>query len=168
MCAKVVHGATIARMGKPPCEGLPGFTDPTSVTIGNISTCKQCPLRRQCASDALTAGATLDRSHVGPADGVLAAGILCTGDQHTASQLARIAGVPTPLVQVRQPRFKRPDRCRHCHRPMTVRKEGQPTTGDQPVHTAHGYCRDCYKRLRKHGALETRAHTTRDLLERTA
>ncbi len=155
-------------MGKPLCEGQSGFTDPAAVTIGNISTCKQCPLRRQCANDALTAGATLDRSHVGPADGVLAAGILCYGDQHTASQLARIAGVPTPLVQARQPRFKRPDRCRHCHRPMTVRKEGQPTRGDHPVHTAHGYCRDCYKRLRKHGHLETRAHTTRDLLERTA
>lgn len=155
-------------MGRPLCEGELGFTDPDTITTAMVSTCKQCPMRRQCASDALTAGATLDRSHVGPADGVLAAGILCTGDQHTASQLARIAGVPTPLVQVRQPRFKRPERCRHCHRHMTVRKEGQPTRGDQPTHVAHGYCRDCYKHLRKNGDLETRAHTTRDLLERTA
>lgn len=159
-------------MGKPACQGDSTFTNPRTATfeeyVNALNLCDECPIRRQCATAAMTAGSTLDGSMQAPASDVIAGGVACHGDELTLRKLAIVAGVAPAKPQRHRPRFKRPERCRHCHRHMTVRKEGQPTRGDQPTHVAHGYCRDCYKHLRKNGDLETRAHTTRDLLERTA
>lgn len=158
-------------MGKPLCAGSRAYTDPDHRDAHQaIAACHHCPLIRQCAADALRAGDSLDGSLRAPATGVIAAGVICTGDPHTAQQLAAIAHVDPPKPRARRPRMRRPDNCLGCGRHMTVRQYGADVhlTPDIVTHCAHGYCRDCDKQRRRSGEIApTRTHT-RDLLERTA
>lgn len=171
MLSLVSLSATIYRMGRPLCAGNRAYTDPNHRDAHQaIAACHHCPLIRQCAADALRAGDSLDGSMRAPATGVIAAGVICTGDQHTAAQLAQIAHVPAPQPRARRTRMRRPDNCLGCGRPMTVRPRGDGVhlTPDIVTHCAHGYCRDCDKQRRRSGEITpTRTHT-RDLLERAA
>lgn len=158
-------------MGTPLCAGQRAYTDPDHPGAADaIAACHHCPLIRTCAADALRAGDSLDGSMRAPATGVIAAGVICTGDPHTAKQLAAIAHVPAPQPRARRTRMRRPDNCLGCGRPMAVRPRGSNVhlTPDIVTHCAHGYCRDCDKQRRRSGEITpTRTHT-RDLLERAS
>lgn len=136
---------------KPPCHGQPVFTNPQPIdpaTFDAIEMCTHCPIRQQCALDALTAGDTLDKVHRSPANGVIQAGVWCNGDQDTANQLAAIAGVTPPHTGA-QKRFTPPETCKGCGKPMQARIKGQPLENQPLTHAAHGYCRICDARRRR-------------------
>ena len=112
-------------MGTPPCHRSkntafhnPTSSHPRSVRAA-VAICKECPIRRECARDALTSGTSLDGSYTRPANDVVQAGVVCRGDQGTAIRLAAIAGVEVlPTYAEQEARGHRPDECQHCHRPM--------------------------------------------------
>ncbi|WIM71976.1 WhiB family transcriptional regulator [Corynebacterium suedekumii] len=107
-----------------PCHRsrIRGFIDPHAPdhsVRAAIKVCEHCPIRKECARDALTAGTSLDGEYTRPAGAVVQAGIICRGDQDTARALARVAGVPTPPHYRKQaPRPQLPDGCNHCGRPL--------------------------------------------------
>ena len=138
-------------MNQPPCAGHSVFTNPQPVdthTVEAMEMCTHCPLRKQCALDALTAGDSLDKAHRQPATGVIQAGVWCNGDQQTADQLAAIAGVDAPTIGTK-PRFTPPSHCRGCGKPMTTRIKGTHLDANVLTHAAHGYCRICDARRRR-------------------
>ena len=142
-------------MPRPACETQRVYTTPETHTLTDINdaalTCRTCPLLKQCATQALTAGTTLDERHVGPATGVIQAGVWCKGDQWTANQLARVAGLPAPDLAPTAP-APRPDTCLGCDQPMVPRKFRARTTPNVLTHGAHGYCRICDARRRRQKA----------------
>ena len=107
--------------------------------------CETCPLLQTCAHQALTSGATIDRNMRTPANGVIQAGVVCEGDQHTLDQLRAIAGtfdvIPLRLKKDKPPP---PTHCHGCNRRMITRPKGQPLDHRIVTHAAHGYCRTCY------------------------
>lgn len=158
----------MCRMAIPPCHAIAAHTDlphntPTD-TMGAIRMCDTCPIRKQCAAQALTAGDHLDQSVRQPASGVVAAGVICTGDAHTSQQLANIAGVRPLPIRVMGTRNPRPDHCQGCGRRMIVRPRGVPLTPDMVTHCAHGYCRTCDKHRRATGEVDPAPRHLRDIL----
>lgn len=112
--------------------------------------CGGCPIRRECARDALTSGTSLDGSYTRPANDVIQAGVICRGDQGTAIRLAAIAGVEVlPVHEEQEARGHRPDECRHCHRPMVQWTRDQVPDG-YAMHHARGYCTGCRKAYAEH------------------
>ncbi|NLT57179.1 MAG: hypothetical protein GXX79_21980, partial [Actinomycetales bacterium] len=133
------------------------FSDPDNAPDFSIRAalklCAACPVRTQCARDALHAGDSLDGHTTAPATGVIAAGIICRGDADTAHALARAAGVPTPPhYREKAPRPQLPDGCNHCGRPLhkwTRNPEEIPE--GHVMHYAKGWCVKCrgaYKQAR--------------------
>lgn len=170
MLTPLASCAIIVRMGRPLCIGRPGFTDPDRATPEDLALCQKCPIRQQCATDALTSGSTLDWAHSGPADGVIAAGVVCHGDKATTEALAAVAHcTPPPRPRLRQPAITPGTHCRQCHREMTPRPRGADVhLGPGTVtHCARGLCRVCYQRAIRQG-MATRPQSTIDHLERTA
>lgn len=136
---------------KPPCAGHRIFTHPQPMhpdTLEALEMCEHCPIRKQCALNALTAGDSLDRAHRSPAAGVIQAGVWCDGDQRTAYDLADIAGVEAPMVDG-EPRFIPPSHCKECGKPMVVRVRGIHLDEGTLTHGSHGYCRICDARRRR-------------------
>lgn len=155
-----------------PCRGREGFTNPAVATVKDIIICDNCPIRRKCAERALTIGLPLDRTGSGVADGVIAAGVVCHGDEETAIRLAAVAGHPDPPTRqrVRQEPILPGTRCRCCHRPMVPRPRGDDIHLGEGIvtHCARGLCRVCYQRAKRSGQIETTPQSARDVLERTA
>lgn len=106
--------------------------------------CDHCPLLRQCAHQALTAGNTIDRNVRVPANGVVQAGVMCKGDARTIDELRTIAHTcdVIPLRWAR-PKPPPPPHCLGCGRPMVTRPKGKSLDASLLTHAAHGYCRIC-------------------------
>lgn len=129
------------------------FTDPSNAPERSrraaIKMCEACPLRQQCAQDALTAGDSPVDGYTLPAADVIQAGVHCRGDLDTAWQLASIAGVPMPAYWDLQPRrHYAPDRCVECARPMTRWTRDKVPEGYVMMH-ARGFCTNCRTAYRK-------------------
>lgn len=138
-------------MGTPPCHRSkntafhnPASAQPRSVRAA-VVICEACPIRRECARDALTSGTSLDGSYTRPANDVIQAGVICRGDQGTAIRLAAIAGVTElPEYVEQEARAVAPDECRHCHRPMVKWTRDRVPEG-YVAHHARGFCQGCRK-----------------------
>lgn len=139
---------------RPPCHRTKNraFSNPTKAHRNSINAaikmCEHCPLLKQCATEAITAGTSLNELNRSPANDVIQAGVICHGDLDTAYRLAQIAEVEVPhYLMKRQHRENmgahRPGTCRNCHRPMIKwnRYEKQPE-GYQKHH-GRGFCTDC-------------------------
>lgn len=104
----------------------------------------ECPFLMQCAKEALTAGNSLDGSVILPAQGVIAAGVICPskGTDH-AVELAEIA------EQQQLPRYRTkrdrpiPERCAECKTPMASWNREKEAPEGYVVHYARGYCIEC-------------------------
>jgi len=130
------------------CKGVDGFERPAS---GEWNTdeprllCAICPVKRECATTALTSGSTLDAIATTPADDVIAAGVVCAGDDRTARAL-------TAVIESREykPRQSIPDNCKVCTRQLCSQK----TAPDKYVapHHSNGICTLCYQKHRYHQA----------------
>lgn len=113
-----------------------------------IDVCRECPIKKQCAEHAITAGSPPGYQTPTPPDDVIQAGVWCTGDYRTLVELHKVAGLPTPQKRrIRQ--AGHPTHCLECGHRMQTRKYGQPTQPDVLTHSAHGLCRKCDTRNRK-------------------
>lgn len=121
-----------------PIPGRPDFDQALAV-------CKACPLIKDCARQALTAGDSLDGHVKRPAMDVIQAGVHCTGDQMTAWRLCRVAGIPAeemPTIRDTTPRNEPPVYCRSCGSPMTSWTRGEVPAG-MVMHYGRGFCTNC-------------------------
>lgn len=107
-----------------------------------ITICEHCPIRRQCARDALTGGTSLDGNMTAPATGVIQAGIHCRGDQGTAQALAEIAGVRVPTYRKKRKRNHAPSNCVACGADMVPWTRGEVPEGKVMAY-ARGHCVHC-------------------------
>lgn len=106
--------------------------------------CAECPLIKQCAEQALHSGSSLDGHYTRPANGVIQAGVYCTGDHWTANQLATIAGVQIPQYHDHIERNTPNATCRHCGKPMgSWTRHPESLMPGQVMHYARGYCTNC-------------------------
>lgn len=108
-----------------------------------IKICQQCPIRRECAEQALTSGDTLQSGYSAPAVGVIQAGVLCRGDITTALELALIAGVAVPDYSERG-RARAAEYCRHCEQPMVPWTRDSVPDG-YVMHRGRNFCTNCRK-----------------------
>lgn len=136
-----------------PCRGTKNraFIDPANsspqAVRAAIKICRECPVRRECAAEALHAGELLEGIDL-PATDVIAAGIVCTGTMTTARQLAALAKVPVPeysTVAFTRPNYiGRP--CLSCGRTLSkwtrIPEEVPPGT---VMHYGRQYCVHCRK-----------------------
>ncbi|MFE5877774.1 WhiB family transcriptional regulator [Rhodococcus sp. NPDC056506] len=127
-----------------PCKGVDGFVREDGQEWPNASAltlCGSCPFIRECATTALTSGSTLDAIATTPADDVIAAGVVCAGDDRTARAL-------TAVIEEREykPRQSIPDNCKVCTRHLCSQK----TAPDKYVapHHSNGICTLCYQKHR--------------------
>lgn len=130
----------------PPCHGRPGFLQPGEFkdwhqhwpTRAAVTICEtRCPTAQlvNCARGALIAGVVDDQpSVVRPADGVVAAGIVCRGDAATTDALNEVIARHTGQ--------RRPARCTGCRRVLVPKRH--PLEGDSAHHAAQGLCTGCY------------------------
>lgn len=119
----------------------PGFSIRAAVKL-----CQCCPIIRECATRALTAGTSLSEDFRAPANDVIQAGIICRGDQDTAFRLAAVAGVPVPSFLIEERRRARPgDRCRSCGEPMVKWNRNEQQPEGYVKHHARGFCTNCRK-----------------------
>lgn len=107
-----------------------------------VKMCLHCPIRRQCARDALTGGTSLDGNVIAPATGVISAGIHCRGDDATAQALAQIAGVAAPKYRKQRPRPRAPKQCVSCGAEMVPWTRYEVPEGKVMAH-ARGHCVNC-------------------------
>lgn len=142
-------------MTTPPCHKTRNraFTDPDHAPARSrraaITICEHCPIRAQCAQEALTAGDSPIDGHTAPAHDVIQAGVHCKGDLDTAWQLAQVAGVEMPAYWDLQPRRNQaPDHCVNCAEPM-VRWTREAVPEGYRMHFARGYCTKCRTAYRK-------------------
>lgn len=133
-------------MTPPPCHRNPAFTNVNTDDGQEIQNtreiCQSCPLLKTCAKDALYSGTSLDGHYTRPANNVIQAGVLCTGDHRTAAELAQIAGLPTPAYRNCVPRQKPPATCLSCHQAM-VSWTRRTVPEEHVMHYARGYCTNC-------------------------
>lgn len=130
----------------PPCNQKRVFTAPIfghPATIAAMEMCATCPLRKQCAKEALTAGATTDKHVQRPASDVIQAGVFCTGDHRTARELAVIAGCEMPKIYDSTPRYAPPAYCKHCKKIMVKWQRNPDLKPGEVMHYARGYCTNC-------------------------
>lgn len=124
------------------------FIAPTAVRDYSIRAavklCEYCPLKRRCALDALHSGDSLDGSVTSPANDVIAAGVVCVGDEATAEALAAVAGVDVPKYRASSARSKAPERCVNCRHMMVSWTRNKVPEG-YVMHHARGYCTGCRK-----------------------
>lgn len=123
------------------------FTNPAErdapSTIRAIRICETCPIIRQCAKQALTAGSSIDFTATHPAIGVIQAGVYCDGTQRAAMELGARAGELPPTVEVK-PRARVGDRCKNCGTPM-VRWTRDRVPDGYAMHRGRGFCTNCRK-----------------------
>lgn len=130
-----------------PCLDRPGFErldgddewPNTAEVVAAKAVCRFCPYVPECGAAALTAGTPMDSLAPVPADDVVAAGVVCTGDEKTRRALqAAIVG------RVYRQRAKRPTHCTQC----TVAMCGTKTSPDPNVvpHAGRGICVRCKQR----------------------
>ena len=141
---------------RPPCEGKPEFTNPTKATPKTITEalemCHHCPLRTDCAKQAIVAGNTLDGERKTHAVDVIQAGIWLDGTIDATLQLYELVGQPPPIKRRRMPT---PTTCKECGRHMIARDKSIRLDATILTHAARGYCRVCYSRLKREGKLVT-------------
>ena len=130
-----------------PCHRsrIRAFTDTTAPAHSlraAIAVCEACPIRRECALDALTSGTSLDGEYTRPAGAVIQAGIVCHGDQATARALAAIAGVRPPRYRSKGTRPRPAKNCVNCRRPMVPWTRNEVPAG-HVMHYARSYCTNC-------------------------
>lgn len=119
----------------------PNAANPAAVRAA-ITMCEQCPIRRECAQNALTSGSGLNDSGTAPASDVIQAGVVCYGDFETMMRLSQIAEREEVPTAVREHRAQAPDRCRNCHQPM-VKWHRAITPEGYVKHYARGFCTEC-------------------------
>ena len=134
-----------------PCRGTknrafinPANASPQAVQAA-VKICRECPVRRECAAEALHAGELMEGIDL-PATDVIAAGIVCTGTITTARQLAALAKVPVPeysTVAFTRPNYiGRP--CLSCRRTLSkwtrIPEEVPPGT---VMHYGRQFCVHC-------------------------
>ena len=94
------------------------FLNPTSASPNAIAAalkmCEHCPIKKQCAQDALTAGSSLNDGAPVPASDVIQGGVVCYGDYETTIKLSQVAGYAINLGGTEH-RNQAPDRCRNCN-----------------------------------------------------
>lgn len=130
-----------------PCHRsrIRGFIDPQAPdhsVRAAIAVCEACPIRRECARDALTAGNSLDGDFTRPAGAVIQAGIVCHGDQATARALAAIAGVRPPRYRSKGTRPRPASHCVNCEQPMVPWTRDEVPAGFV-MHHAKNHCTNC-------------------------
>lgn len=132
-----------------PCHRTknPAFTNPDSASQQAINAakkmCQHCPLIQQCAKDALTSGSDLI-GNTKPADGVLQAGVICTGDYTTEMELAAVAGLGEVVQHERRRRVKAATHCVNCGAPMVRWNRHEVSAPEGFVmHYARGFCTEC-------------------------
>ena len=138
------------------------FINPTSASPNAIAAalkmCEHCPIKKQCAQDALTAGSSLNDGATVPASDVIQGGVVCYGDYETTIKLSQVAGHAINLGGTEH-RNQAPDRCRNCHEPM-VQWHRAITPEGYVKHYARGFCTRCrgaYSRWKKENNI-TSAH----------
>lgn len=138
-----------------PCYATenPAFTNPEGADEQSrheaIRACESCPVRKQCAKEALTAGASPIDDHRLPAIGVIQAGVVCRGNLKTAQALAAIAGVKVPTKEdFMPPRNNAADQCINCESPMVPWSRNDPPEG-YVMHYARQYCTECRSAYQK-------------------
>jgi len=117
-------------------------------TIEAVAVCEtSCPIRRfvDCARAALGAGQLATEPDITlPADGVIAAGIVCRGDNNTALALREVInryGRPEDRIPV----------CPGCERRLIP--AGQPLGVNEARLAARGLCKGCYAATGRSGQL---------------
>lgn len=147
-----------------PCQGDLRFLQPgEDVAWGSrpetraaVTICHtECPTSRlvDCARRALESGSVSDESErvTRPADGVVAAGIVCSGDDATATALRGLIA-----------RYGRetgaPPTCLGCRRRFVPARE--PLSEDTAHRAARGLCSGCYSATGRAGRL-ARVHQIR-------
>lgn len=138
----------------PPCHRKKAFTHPVPgqpATEQAFKICGSCPIIKECARSALTAGSTTDGCVQRPASGVIQAGVLCNGDHITAYRLARIAGVEMPEIRDTSSKNTPAPYCRSCGEPMVSWTRGETPQGSV-MHYAQGFCTGCRAEYRRHKA----------------
>lgn len=131
---------------RPLCSHKRIFTAPvygTPETKAAQELCKRCPLLKDCARQALTAGSTTDRHVQRPASGVIQAGVFCTGDMQTALALAKIAGCDPPEIFDSTPRNAPPAFCKGCKKIMVKWQRSPNLKPGEVMHYARGFCTNC-------------------------
>ena len=140
-------------------EAYYAFINPDGATAdaldAAVDLCRRCPSRRGCAEDALRWGTRLDASAPSPANGVIAAGVVCRGTRHTARMLAGVAGVEMPSYKATRRSY---DACVVCHLPMLAwsRDRTRIVPEGHVEHYARGVCQNCrssYAAVRKKEAM---------------
>lgn len=142
-------------MTTPPCHKTKNraFTDPDHAHARSrraaIVICGHCPIRAQCAQEALTAGDSPIDGYTAPAHDVIQAGVHCKGDLDTAWQLAQVAGVEMPAYWDLQPRRNQAgEHCVNCGTPM-VRWTREAVPEGYAMHYAKQHCTGCRTAYRK-------------------
>lgn len=107
-----------------------------------VKMCQHCPIRRQCAREALTGGTSLDGNLTAPATGVIQAGIHCRGDDATAQALAAVAGAVAPTYRKQRKRKRAPKHCVSCGADMVPWTRHEVPEG-YVMHRGRGYCAEC-------------------------
>lgn len=140
----------------PPCQGTRNraFLDPVHSDRFKIAAavkiCEACPLIRECARSALTAGNLQNDGTRAVADGVIVAGIVARGDQDTTDRLRAVAGLPdgqqAPRARVVPPRAfvqaRRP--CKACSRPLwKFTRDPSEIPEGYVMAYARGWCVNC-------------------------
>lgn len=128
------------------CQGVDGFERPQSGewdTDEPLRLCAICPVKQECATAALTSGSTLDAIATTPADDVIAAGVVCEGDDKTARALQAV--IESREYKPRQPI---PENCKVCTRKLCSQKTS-PGKYIAPHHS-NGICTHCYQKSRYH------------------
>ncbi|AWB84790.1 WhiB family transcriptional regulator [Corynebacterium liangguodongii] len=140
---------------RPPCEGHSVFINPAQASeqerADAIEMCQHCPIQRECAVDALTAGTTLDKERVTEAMDVIQAGVWLNGRRQQIAHLYNIVGL-TPQERAGK-RPPTPRVCLDCGRRMIPRDKSIHLTPEIITHAARGYCRTCYARRKRKGLL---------------
>lgn len=113
-----------------------------------LSVCQACPVRKECAESALTAGLPLDPTRdtgkrSSTATGVIMAGIVCNADSSTTQQLQRIAGHRKP-IKVNHRRRVHGKPCKACGTPLVPWTRNPETIPPgHAMHHARQYCVNC-------------------------
>ncbi|MHD0300136.1 WhiB family transcriptional regulator [Rhodococcus qingshengii] len=126
------------------CRGVDGFERPHTgewATEEPRLLCAICPVKRECATAALTSGSTLDAIASTPADDVIAAGVVCEGDDRTARALQAV--IESREYKPRQPI---PEHCKTCGWKLCSEKVAL-AVGTIPHHS-NGICTLCYQKAR--------------------
>lgn len=142
---------------QPDCYENKTFISPQQSTPAQIrkaiDVCRACPIQKQCAEQAITAGAPPGYEIPAPADDVIQGGVWCTGDTQTLVALHRVAGLPAPTPQKLRQRGH-PTHCIECNQKMVTRNFHKPTQEDVLTHSAHGLCRKCDTKNRKQNQVQ--------------